>query len=112
NVTHSLMIAAATVGLHMTVITPEGYAPRPAYVEVARGRARATGADLTFSHDPAAVRGADAIYTDTWASMGQEAEAAARRPIFAPYQVNEALLAAAGPDVLVLHCLPAHRGEE
>jgi ornithine carbamoyltransferase len=112
NVAHSLMIAAATVGMHMTVITPSGYEPQPSYVQIARERAAATGADLTFSPDPAAVAGADAIYTDTWASMGQESEAAARREIFRDYQVNDALLAAAGPDPLVLHCLPAHRGEE
>jgi ornithine carbamoyltransferase len=98
--------------MHMTVITPAGYEPKRAYVEIARARAAATGADLTFSPDPAAVSGADAIYTDTWASMGQESEAAARREIFRDYQVNDALLEQAGSDVLVLHCLPAHRGEE
>ena len=112
NVCNSLMIAAATVGMHMTVITPPDFDPKPQYVKIAQARAASTGADLTFSHDPAAVKGADAIYTDVWASMGQESEAAARKAIFAPYQVNTALVDQAGPDTLVLHCLPAHRGDE
>ena len=112
NVCNSLMIAAATVGMHMTVITPPDFDPKPQYVKIAQARAAATGAELTFNHDPAAVKGADAIYTDVWASMGQESEAAARKAIFAPYQVNTALVDQAGPDTLVLHCLPAHRGDE
>jgi ornithine carbamoyltransferase len=112
NVTHSLMIGAAKVGMHMTVITPENFDVQPKYRDLAEAAARATGAHLEFGRDPAAVAGADVIFTDTWASMGQEAEAAARRPIFRPYQVNTALLEQAGPQALVMHCLPAHRGEE
>ncbi|HEX6607906.1 MAG TPA: ornithine carbamoyltransferase, partial [Chloroflexia bacterium] len=112
NVTHSLMIGAAKMGVNMTVITPENFDVQPKYRDLAEAAARATGARLEFGRDPAAVAGADVIFTDTWASWGQEAEAEARRPIFRPYQVNTALLERAGPQALVMHCLPAHRGEE
>ena len=83
-----------------------------AEVQKARADAALSGSQLRFSNDPEDVAGSDIIYTDTWASMGQESEAAARREIFRPYQINADLLHAAGPDTLVLHCLPAHRGEE
>jgi ornithine carbamoyltransferase len=113
NVAHSLMLAAPPVGLNLRVATPRGFRPAPEITRQAEQRAREAGTELRITDDPyAAVRGADFIYTDTWFSMGQEAEAATRRPIFGPYQVNAELLRAAGPDVKVMHCLPAHRGEE
>ncbi len=113
NVAHSLMLLGAKLGAHVVVACPPGYEPKPEIVAMARQDAEATGGSATVTHDPrAACRDADVIYTDVWASMGQEAEAAERAKIFAPYQVNEALVAAAKPDYLFLHCLPAHRGEE
>ncbi len=113
NVAHSLMLLAAKVGTHFRLACPEGYEPDAELWQTALGFASVTGAILTLTHDPAmAVRDADAVYTDVWASMGQEEEAAARAQIFAPFQVNAALMAHAKPDALVMHCLPAHRGEE
>jgi ornithine carbamoyltransferase len=113
NVTHSLLEAAAKTGMTMRVGSPRGYHPDPAILETARAAARAAGATLTVTEDPfEAVRGADVVYTDTWASMGQEAEHEARVRVMRPYQVNAALVAKASPDYLFLHCLPAHRGEE
>ena len=113
NVAHSLMLLAAKVGTHFRLTCPEGYDPDPELWQAALGFAGETGAVLTLTHDPAeAVRDADAVYTDVWASMGQEEEAAARALIFAPFQVNAALMAHAKPGALVMHCLPAHRGEE
>jgi len=114
NVAHSLLYACSKVGMDITVCTPPGYAPRAEVVERARQFARSHGSRVRVSHDPReAVRGADVIYTDVWVSMGQEAEAEERRRAFRPYQVNQALVDASGnPEVLVMHCLPAHRGEE
>lgn len=113
NVAHSLMLLGALLGCHMVVATPVGYEPLPAVVSATRERAEAAGGSVTTLHDPVeACRNADVIYTDVWASMGQEAEAEARRQVFAEYQVNERLTAAAQPNHLFLHCLPAHRGEE
>ena len=113
NVAHSLMLLAAKVGTHFRLACPEGYEPNQELWELALGFADASGAILTLTHDPVAgVRDADAVYTDVWASMGQEEETAARAIVFAPFQVNAALMAHAKPDALVLHCLPAHRGEE
>jgi len=113
NVLHSLMFGGAAVGLHLVAATPEGYDPLPEAVCQAQGRAAGTGATIRLLRDPhEAVKGADVIYTDTWFSMGQEAEAKARGQVFPPYQVNARLLAAAGPQAAVMHCLPAHRGEE
>jgi ornithine carbamoyltransferase len=113
NVTHSLMLAAPIVGVGLRIATPPDYRPTPEITRAAEERAEEARTELSLMDDPlAAVRGADFIYTDTWYSMGQEAEAAARRPIFKPYQVNAELLRAAGPKVKVLHCLPAHRGDE
>jgi ornithine carbamoyltransferase len=113
NVAHSLIQAAARTGMHLTVASPPGYEPNPAIVQRACQVAVHTGATIRVVHDPAdAVRDADAVYTDVWTSMGQEAEASERRRIFAPYQVNPRLMAMARPDALFLHCLPAHRGEE
>jgi ornithine carbamoyltransferase len=112
NVATSLAHAACMAGISVNVATPPGYElPRQVLAEtaaVARGSAR-----LQCFIDPRdAVAGADAIYTDVWASMGEEAEADSRRTVFAPYQVNRALMAAAAPDALFMHCLPAHRGDE
>ena len=113
NVAHSLMLLAAKVGTHFRLACPDGYDPAPDIWQAALGFAAQTGAALTLTRDPAeAAQNADAVYTDVWASMGQEDEAAARAQIFAPFQVNAALMAHARPDALVMHCLPAHRGEE
>jgi ornithine carbamoyltransferase len=113
NVAHSLVLIAAKLGTTMFVATPEGYKPQAAIMERALGIASETGAHIVWTADPVeAAREADVVYTDTWASMGQEAEAAARRAVFAPYQVNKALISHAREDVLFMHCLPAHRGEE
>ncbi|MGI8587342.1 MAG: ornithine carbamoyltransferase [Chloroflexia bacterium] len=112
NVTHSLMIGAAKVGMDLTVISPEGFDVREKYADKAAKSAQASGSRLAFSRNPDDVGGADVIFTDTWASMGQEAEAEKRRPIFRPYQVNAELVKKAARDAIVMHCLPAHRGEE
>ena len=113
NMTHSLMYAAAKVGMHFAAATPAGYEPNEKVVQNARADASAAGASLMLTHDPKeAVRDADVVVTDTWASMGQEAEHDARTAVFRPYQVNRALLAAADARCIVMHCLPAYRGEE
>jgi len=113
NVAHSLLVAAASVGLGVRIAHPDGFAPDEALVEVARGRARAHGSEVSVTTDAAeAATGTDVLYTDVWTSMGQEAEAEERRRIFAPYVIDAALLARARTDAIVLHCLPAHRGEE
>ncbi|HKS67655.1 MAG TPA: ornithine carbamoyltransferase [Candidatus Acidoferrales bacterium] len=113
NMCHSLLLAAARVGAHMKVATPAGYEPDPAIVADAKRAGRETRAKIEILRSPQdAVTGAEAIYTDVWASMGQEQEAAARETAFAGYQVNEALLALAARDAVFLHCLPAHRGLE
>jgi ornithine carbamoyltransferase len=112
NVAASLAHAGAMLGMHVRIASPAGY-ELPAAVAAAAMRVARHGATIEISNDPrAAATGADAIYTDVWASMGQEDETDARARIFAPYQVNEALMAAAGPDALFMHCLPAHRGHE
>jgi ornithine carbamoyltransferase len=108
NVAHSLMLTAGRLGMHVAVAAPEKYQPLPEIVEQASKFAR-----ITITGDPGeAVDGAHAVYTDVWASMGQESEAAERARIFAPYQVNEALLRKARPEAIFLHCLPAKRGQE
>jgi ornithine carbamoyltransferase len=113
NVAHSLILLAAKLGVHLTLACPKGYDPAPEVLAVARPDAERTGAALLVVRDPReAVAEADAVYTDVWTSMGQEAEADDRRRVFEGYQVNAALLAAANSDAIVLHCLPAHRGEE
>jgi ornithine carbamoyltransferase len=113
NVAHSLMLAAAALGTSISVATPKGYEPNPEMVAAAKRIGRTTGAIIDITHDAVkAVTGADAIYTDVWASMGQEDEAAERAKIFAPYQVNDELFAHAAPHAHFMHCLPAHRGEE
>jgi ornithine carbamoyltransferase len=112
NVATSLAHASAMLGVNLHVASPEGYQLPAAVVQQSTHAAR-HGARLRFFNDPAdAVAGADAVYTDTWTSMGQEAESEIRRRVFASYQVNEELLSLAKPDALFMHCLPAHRGEE
>jgi ornithine carbamoyltransferase len=113
NVAHSLMFAGAQLGADVWVATPHGYEPKADALDWAKQRAAKTGGSCTVTNDPiAAAMGADVIYTDVWASMGQEAEAAQRRQIFMPYQVNMRLFRLAKPDAIFMHCLPAHRGDE
>jgi ornithine carbamoyltransferase len=113
NVAHSLMLTSLRLGMDFSLGCPEGYNPNPDIVAQAEGLAAVSGASLAITHDPAAaVAGAHAVYTDVWASMGQEAEAHQRRRAFHDYQVNEALFAQARPDAIFMHCLPARRGEE
>ena len=113
NVTHSLLQAAALTGLSISVATPERYEPRKEIVAWAVEAGRKTGCKVEITHDiAAAVKGAHFIYTDVWASMGQEAEAEGRKEEFAPFQVNEEMMGLAAEDAIFLHCLPAHRGEE
>jgi ornithine carbamoyltransferase len=113
NVCHSLMLSAARAGMRMAVGTPAGYEPKPEVVAWAREDGKDSSFSLQLTNDPAeAVRDADAVYTDVWASMGQEAEKEARAKTFAAFQVNGRLMARAKPDTLFMHCLPAHRGEE
>ena len=113
NMAHSLLVCCARLGIHCSIATPPDYEPKLAILKQAMELARGSGARIEILHDPAAaVKLADAVYTDVWASMGQEAEADERRQIFAGYQVNEALLAHARKDTLFMHCLPAKRGQE
>lgn len=112
NVLHSLMLAGAMVGLRVHAACPEGYEPDRAVVSRARELAGSVDAIMVTSDIREALAGADAVYTDVWASMGQESEAAARRLVFAPYQVNSAAMALARPGAVFMHCLPAHRGDE
>jgi ornithine carbamoyltransferase len=113
NVAHSLLFAGAKAGMHVAVATPIGYEPIPQVVRRAGEIAAETGGSVELTHDPAsAAKGADVLYTDVWASMGKELEHGERALIFKPYQLSTDTLAVASPDVVVLHCLPAHRGEE
>ena len=113
NVAHSLLLTCACLGSKIRVATPASYGPNAQIVVDAREIAEQTGAVIEILSDPhAAVEGVDAIYTDAWASMGQEHEAQKRARIFPPYQMNEELVAGAAPHALFMHCLPAHRGEE
>ncbi len=113
NVTHSLAEVGAKTGMHVTCCTPEGYRPDAGIIARAQEDAKATGAVIELTSDvAAAVRGADVIYTDTFTSMGQEAEHDVRLAALRDYQVNAAMLELAGPQVKVMHCLPAHWGEE
>jgi len=113
NVCHSLMVAGARVGAHVRIATPAGYEPDAKIVQAAQRDAAATHGTIELFRSPEeAVSGAQAVYTDVWASMGQESETEMRAAIFAPYQVNAALMSHAAPDAVFLHCLPAHRGSE
>jgi len=113
NVAHSLMLCCARLGMHMSIATPAGYGPNAAIVEQALEFALHSGSRIEILNDPIhAVKSAHAIYTDVWTSMGQESEAAERQRLFAPYQVNTALMAHARPDTFFMHCLPAKRGQE
>jgi ornithine carbamoyltransferase len=113
NVAHSLMLCGARLGADVTVASPPGYEPNLVVFQEATEDAKESGSKIDVVHDPVAgVSGADVVYTDTWASMGREAEAETRKRIFMPYQVNDDLMAKAKPDAVFMHCLPAHRGEE
>lgn len=113
NISHSLLNGCAKVGMHISVATPKGYEPSGDIVGIARADAKASGVVVELTEDPReAVKDADVIYTDVWASMGQEAEHAERLKIFKHYQVSAELAKLAKPDYLFMHCLPAHRGEE
>ena len=112
NVAHSLLLGCALAGMNIHIAGPEGYAPDPAIVAQAQGLMGGAGRVLVTPDPEAAVKGAQVIYTDVWASMGQESESGQRLPMFQPYQVNEALMSMASGDAIALHCLPAHRGEE
>jgi ornithine carbamoyltransferase len=113
NVAVSLMHVCAKLGWNFAIGSPEGYDITPRAVELGQEIARETGSKLTFLRDPHhAVKGAQVIYTDTWTSMGQEEETAKREKVFPPYQVNAELVAEADKDVIVMHCLPAHRNHE
>src|SRR3954452_11525763 len=106
NVAHSLMLCGARLGMHCTVATPPGYEPQAPIVEQATALAQATGGTIQITNDPeAAVRSANAVYTDVWASMGQEAEASRRKQLFARYQVNTTLMERASSDAVFMHCL-------
>ncbi len=121
NVAASLLFAATKVGMDIALASPEGYELSDDVVELGQGFAAQSGSKIELLRDPAAsshdvaaaaVRGADVIYTDAWVSMGQEEETERRLKVFPPYQVNATLVAQAKPDVIVMHCLPAHRGQE
>lgn len=113
NVAHSLMDAGARLGVDVTVNCPKGYEPNMIAYGDAVEAAKETGAKIQVVHDPKeACKGADVIYTDVWASMGQEEEAAARKKIFMPFQVNDTMMSWANKDAYFMHCLPAHRGDE
>jgi ornithine carbamoyltransferase len=113
NVAVSLMHVCTKLGWNFTLASPEGYDLNPKAIEIAEKSCQETGSSLTFLRDPhAAVKGAQVIYTDTWTSMGQEEETAKREKVFPPYQVNSQLVSEADKDVIVMHCLPAHRNHE
>ncbi|MFW0791533.1 ornithine carbamoyltransferase [Gordonia sp. CPCC 205333] len=113
NMAHSLLLGGVTAGMNVTVAAPEGFIPDPEVMRAVRQRAAETGASARVLADPVeAVTGADVVVTDTWTSMGQEDDGLDRIGPFRPYQINDELLAHASADAIVLHCLPAHRGEE
>ncbi|HSU32233.1 MAG TPA: ornithine carbamoyltransferase [Bryobacteraceae bacterium] len=113
NVAHSLLLCAARLGINCCVATPRGYEPKAEIVEQAKQFAGPSGAEIEVTNDPAAaLLAANAVYTDVWASMGQEKEAEERNKLFAPYQVNETLMTEARQDAVFMHCLPAKRGLE
>jgi len=113
NVAHSLMLTGASLGHSVAIVCPEGYDPDPNYVARAKEKAKETGGAIQVSHRiEEVIAEADAVYTDVWASMGQEKEAAERKKIFGEYQVNERVMGMAKTEAIFMHCLPAHRGEE
>jgi len=113
NVANSLLIAGAKMGMNVVVCCPPGYEPDKGVLKKAISTAELTGAEIQVLNDPAsALSGADVVYTDVWASMGQESEAQKRAEVFKPYQLNGELIKKAKDDCIVMHCLPAHRGEE
>lgn len=113
NMAHSLMLGGVTAGMHVTIAGPDGFLPDADVLAAAEHRAEATGASVTVTTDgDAAARGADILVTDTWTSMGQEDDGLDRVEPFRPYQINDRLLSLADSEALVLHCLPAHRGDE
>jgi ornithine carbamoyltransferase len=113
NMAHSLMLGGATAGIHVTVAAPDGFLPGPAVLAAAEQRAKKTGGSITITADAeVAAAGADVLVTDTWTSMGQENDGLDRVRPFGPFQVNARLLGLADPEAVVLHCLPAHRGDE
>ena len=113
NIAHSLLLGGVTAGLHVRVCAPDGFTPEPTVLRDAKTRAEETGGSAALVADPhVAVEGAEVVVTDTWVSMGQEADGRDRAAPFRPLQVNDALLDRAAPDVIALHCLPAHRGDE
>ncbi|HEX8835248.1 MAG TPA: hypothetical protein VF719_13655, partial [Abditibacteriaceae bacterium] len=113
NVCHSLMLLCAKLGVNFSAATPQGYEPESSFVTAAQAEASISGSTVEITTDArAAVANADAVYSDVWTSMGQEEESAKRLQVFPPYQINAELMSAARPDAIVLHCLPAHRGEE
>src|SRR6185312_315822 len=113
NVAHSLLLSCARMGVNISIAAPNGYQPKNEILDEARTSAAQTGVEIQITNDPEdAVIAANAVYTDVWASMGQEAEAAERKELFAPYQVNATLMNAARRDAIFMHCLPAKRGQE
>jgi ornithine carbamoyltransferase len=112
NVAHSLLLGCALAGMNVRIAGPQGYGPDPAIVAQAKELMQGNGQILVTTDPELAVKDAQVLYTDVWASMGQEAEADQRLPLFQPYQVNEALMEKASAEAIALHCLPAHRGEE
>jgi ornithine carbamoyltransferase len=113
NVAHSLLYVAGVLGMRLAVCTPPGYRPNAGVLQEARALAASSGAEIELLEDPhAAVKNARFLYTDVWTSMGQEKETQARMNAFRPYQVNSRTVAMAKKDAVVMHCLPAHRGEE
>lgn len=112
NVAHSLMFGAARVGMNMTVICPEGYEPQKAVAAESSKVGAGTGSTISVTSDLGAAKGADVVYTDVWASMGQEDEAATRKKLFKKYRIDAETMKIAGPECVILHCLPAHYGDE
>jgi ornithine carbamoyltransferase len=113
NVANSLMLACAMIGINFHIASPKGYAVDPAVLKKANTYAKTSGATIMTTEDPrAAAKDADVVYTDTWTSMGQEAEASIRRKVFADYQINDQLMSVAKRNAIIMHCLPAHHGEE
>ncbi|MBW4466711.1 MAG: ornithine carbamoyltransferase [Pegethrix bostrychoides GSE-TBD4-15B] len=112
NMANSILLGCALAGMHVRIACPDGYAPDASIIEKTQAIA-AEKTEVLITADPAlAAKGAQVLYTDVWASMGQESEAESRTPLFQPYQINDQLLSLADPNAIVLHCLPAHRGEE